>query len=103
MTRLSKIVNPQRKPCPSDLSDAEWAILKPLVSVAKGFGHPVEVDFRSYSQRHFLRATNGMPMGNAAPRSPTLHHCVRLLSKMAIALASGNKCTIRSANNSEHN
>lgn len=46
MTRLPKIANPQRKPYPSDLSDAEWAVLKPLVPAPKGLGHPVEVDFR---------------------------------------------------------
>jgi putative transposase len=28
------------------LSDAEWAILQPLLPAAKGFGHPVLVDFR---------------------------------------------------------
>lgn len=46
MTRLPDIANPQRKPYPSDLSDAEWEILKPLLPQPKGFGHPVEVDFR---------------------------------------------------------
>jgi putative transposase len=46
MTRLPEIANPQRQPYPSDLSDAEWAILKPLLPQPKGFGHPVEVDFR---------------------------------------------------------
>jgi putative transposase len=46
MTRLPDIANPQRKPYPSDLSDAEWEMLKPLLPQAKGFGHPVEVDFR---------------------------------------------------------
>jgi len=46
MTRLPDIANPQRKPYPSDLSDAEWEILKPLLPQAKGCGHPVEVDFR---------------------------------------------------------
>ncbi|MBE9054058.1 IS5 family transposase [Nostocales cyanobacterium LEGE 11386] len=46
MSRLPTIENPQRKPYPSDLSDAEWAILKPLLPTPKGFGHPVEVDFR---------------------------------------------------------
>jgi len=30
MSRLPKIANPQRKPYPSDLSDGEWEILKPL-------------------------------------------------------------------------
>ena len=46
MSRLPQIANPVRKPYPSDLSDAEWEILKPLLPVPKGFGHPVEVDFR---------------------------------------------------------
>ena len=46
MSRLPKIANPHRKPYPSDLSDAEWEVLKPLLPSPKGFGHPVEVDFR---------------------------------------------------------
>lgn len=44
MTRLPEIADPQRKAYPSDLSDAEWEILKPLLPAPKGFGHPVEVD-----------------------------------------------------------
>ena len=46
MTRLPEIANPSRKPYPSDLSDAEWEILKQILPKPKGFGHPVEVDFR---------------------------------------------------------
>jgi putative transposase len=46
MSRLPKIANPHRKSYPSDLSDAEWEVLKPLLPSPKGFGHPVEVDFR---------------------------------------------------------
>jgi putative transposase len=46
MSRLPTIAAPQRKPYPSDLSDEEWTILKPLLPQPKGFGHPVEVDFR---------------------------------------------------------
>lgn len=46
MSSLPKIANPQRKSYASDLSDAEWEVLKPLVPAPKGFGHPVEVDFR---------------------------------------------------------
>jgi putative transposase len=46
MSRLPAIENPHRKPYPSDLSDAEWLILKPLLPTPKGFGHPVEVDLR---------------------------------------------------------
>jgi putative transposase len=46
MTRLPEIANPSRKSYPSDMSDAEWEILKPILPQPKGFGHPVEVDFR---------------------------------------------------------
>lgn len=46
MSRLPAIAQPQRKPYPSDLSDQEWAVLQPLLPQPKGFGHPVEVDFR---------------------------------------------------------
>jgi putative transposase len=46
MSRLPEIANPHRQAYPSDLSDAEWEILKPLLPQPKGFGHPVEVDFR---------------------------------------------------------
>ena len=46
MTRLPNIANPSRNPYPSDLSDAEWEILKQVLPKPKGFGHPVEVDFR---------------------------------------------------------
>ncbi|WP_039991000.1 hypothetical protein, partial [Fischerella thermalis] len=30
MSSLPEIANPQRKPYASDLSDAEWEVLKPL-------------------------------------------------------------------------
>jgi putative transposase len=46
MSRLPEIANPHRKPYPSDLSDAEWELIKPLLPSPKGFGHPVEADFR---------------------------------------------------------
>ncbi len=65
MSRLPTIANPQRKPYPSDLSDAEWEILKPLLPLPKGFGHPVEVDLREIQGRHFLRAAHVLPVGNA--------------------------------------
>jgi putative transposase len=46
MSRLLAIENPHCQSYPSDLSDAEWLILKPLLPTPKGFGHPVEVDLR---------------------------------------------------------
>jgi len=53
MSRLPEIANFHRKPYPSDLSDAEWEILKSLLPSPKGFGHPVEVDFREVLNRIF--------------------------------------------------
>ncbi len=35
-----------RKPYPSDLTDAEWGILEPLLPEAKAGGRPREVDLR---------------------------------------------------------
>ncbi len=46
MSRLPQIATPTRKPYPSDLSDGEWEILKPLLPQPKGFGHPRTVDLR---------------------------------------------------------
>ena len=36
----------KRKPYPSDLSDAEWEILKPLIPAAKRGGRPRKVNMR---------------------------------------------------------
>ncbi len=40
MSRLPQVVQAQHQPYPSDLSDAEWAVLAPLLPQPKGFGHP---------------------------------------------------------------
>ncbi|WP_143438372.1 transposase, partial [Hydrocoleum sp. CS-953] len=46
MSRIPTIANPQRKTYPSDLSDLEWNLIKPLLPEPKRLGHPIEVDFR---------------------------------------------------------
>ena len=46
MSRLPQIATATRKSDPSDLSDAEWEVLKPLLPKPKGFGHPRTVDLR---------------------------------------------------------
>jgi hypothetical protein len=45
MSCFPNIANFQRQSYPSDLSNAEWEVLKPLLPKPKGFGHPREVDF----------------------------------------------------------
>lgn len=59
MSSLPEIANPKRKPYASDLSDAEWEVLKPLVPAPKGFGHPVEVDFREILNAIFYLQRTG--------------------------------------------
>lgn len=46
MSRLPEIAKPHRPAYPSDMSDAEWEIIKPLLPRPKGFGRPVTVDCR---------------------------------------------------------
>ena len=46
MSRLPEIANPHRQAYPSDLSDAEWKVLEPLLPKPKGFGRPRTVDLR---------------------------------------------------------
>lgn len=65
MSRLPTIAQAHRKPYPSDLSDEEWKILEPLLPRPKGFGHPVEVDFREILNGIFASSTQWLPVGNA--------------------------------------
>ena len=46
MSRLLDVAHPTRKLYPSDMSDAEWAIIEPKLPSPKGFGHPREVNLR---------------------------------------------------------
>lgn len=39
MSSLPEIAHPKRKPYASDLSNAKWEVLKPLLPAPKGFGH----------------------------------------------------------------
>ena len=46
MSHLPEIDNPSRQPYPSDLSDAEWRLIQPLLPQPKGFGRPRIVNLR---------------------------------------------------------
>jgi hypothetical protein len=64
MMRLPEIAQTHRKSSPSDLSDAEWEILNLLLPEPKGFGHPVEVEFREIL-RSFEKFSMAFSMSNA--------------------------------------
>lgn len=59
MSRLPKVANPQRKLYPSDMSDAEWALIEPHLPEAKGFGHPREVHLREIINAIFYVQRSG--------------------------------------------
>jgi transposase len=48
-----------RKPYPSDLSDAEWEKIKPLLPEANKLGSPRTVDLREILNAVFYRVDNG--------------------------------------------
>src|SRR5262249_54639517 len=49
----------KRQPYPSDLTDAQWAILEPLTPPEKSLGRPREVDFREVINAVLYRNRNG--------------------------------------------
>lgn len=49
----------EHKPYPSDLSDAQWAILEPLVPKARPLGRPRETDLRRVVDAILYRNQNG--------------------------------------------
>ena len=59
MSRLPEIANPQRLAYLSDLSDAEWKVIEPLLPQAKGFGRPRTVDLREMLNAIFYLQRTG--------------------------------------------
>lgn len=59
MSQLPQVAHPHRKLYPSDMSDAEWALIKPKLPVPKGFGRPCEVDFREILNAIFYVQRSG--------------------------------------------
>jgi putative transposase len=69
-----------RKPYPSDLSDAEWALLEPLIPPAKFGGHPRTVDVREVLNALFYMARTSCQwrqLPHDFPPWPTVHDYYR--------------------------
>ncbi len=69
-----------RKPYPTDLTDAEWAILEPLVPPAGTGGRPRTVDVREVMNGIFYRLRTGCQwraLPHDLPPWPTVHDCHR--------------------------
>lgn len=59
MSRLPAVANPKRQAYPSDLSDDEWMVIRPLLPSPKGLGHPREVDLREILNAIFYVQRSG--------------------------------------------
>ena len=74
---------PARKAYASDLTDAQWAILEPLIPAAKHGGRPRKVRDARDRQRNALHQPERLPVGHAAPRFAPQEQRLRLLRPMA--------------------
>jgi transposase len=57
----------RRRAYPSDVTDAEWAILEPLIPPAKPGGRPEEIERREIESAHFVCATQWVSLASAPP------------------------------------
>lgn len=72
-----------RKPYRTDLTDAQWKIIKPLIPAAKPGGRPREVDMREILNTLLYQARTGCPVGIAAARLVAQEYRLGLLRPMA--------------------
>ena len=57
---------------PTDLTDAEWALLEPLLPKRRGPGRPRRVDLRQVLNALFYTDAHRVPVAAAAARFPLL-------------------------------
>ena len=67
------------KPYPSDLTDARWAILEPLLPPARTCGRPRKTDLREVVNAIFYRNRNGCTWRALPARLPALEDRLQLL------------------------
>ena len=74
---------PTRKSYPSDLTDAQWTILEPLIPAAKHGGRPREVEMREIVNAMFYINRSGCQWDMLPHDLPPQELCLRLLRPMA--------------------
>ena len=63
---------------PSDLTNAEWAIVEPMIPPARHGGRKRSVNVREVLNGNLLDPVDGMPMEGAAERSAAKEYSARL-------------------------
>ncbi len=73
----------KRKLYPSDLMDKQWAILAPLIPVAKTGGRPRQVNLREVVNGIFYILCGGCTAAHDAPRVPGVENGLSLFPFVA--------------------
>jgi putative transposase len=76
-----------RKAYKSDVTDAEWRIIEPLIPVAKSGGHPRKVDMREIVNGIFYLLKTGCSwemLPNDLPPSSTVYYYFRLFQRKGV-------------------
>ncbi|MBE7158638.1 MAG: transposase [Rhodospirillales bacterium] len=72
-----------REPYPSDLTDAEWQVLSPLIPGPAKLGRPPRYEKRAILDAIFYVVRSGLFVAHAARRDATLEDCLLLLHALA--------------------
>jgi len=87
MSKLPIVANPTRALYPSDMSDAEWALIEPKLPAPRGFGRPREVDFREILNAIFYVQRSGCQwemLPHDFPPHPTVYKYFRKWQRKGI-------------------
>jgi transposase len=67
----------------SDVTDAEWALIEPLMSAAKPLGRPREVEPRAVFDAIFVYRADRLSVADAAEGLSSVHDGARLFLRLA--------------------
>jgi transposase len=58
----------------TDLTDAAWALIAPMLPAARPGGRPRKINIRGCVERNLLSTANRLPMAFASPRVSRVEH-----------------------------
>src|SRR5271166_2062228 len=77
--RVMPITSNTDKLYDTDLTDAAWALIGPMLPAARRGGRPRTTNIRAVFKRNLLSTTNRLPMAFASPRVSSVEHGLSLL------------------------
>src|ERR1700738_3586467 len=82
---------------PSDLRDAEWARLEPMIPPARSGGQPRDTDMRAAMTAILYLLRTGCPWRDRFPPRSTVSNIIRKFQRDGVWEATGSSCTWRCA------